>query len=229
MHWKIKQIEQKQQALFVGFFGPIGVSAVFYLYVSLEFLQDITVNGVVREDAARLREVMTVVIWFLAICSIVSFVFLRAKNAFAHRSKVVHGLSVPVGKLGYHLPRTISDAVLSRDTEEPEGFHIREHVQNQEGELRQRNRQRQENRNSNNVPLRPVFRIGRSVIHSEGSNKSTPTVGGGENPLNDVPSEDLAHDDDIRRGNDLKSVHDNVEPKPTEGVGLKSDGNSDST
>ena len=72
MHWKIPQIEEKQQALFVGFFGPIGVSAVFYLYISLEFLAQITVDGMVREDAAKLQDVMTVVIWFLAICSIVS-------------------------------------------------------------------------------------------------------------------------------------------------------------
>lgn len=72
MHWNIWQIEQKQQALFVGFFGPIGVSAVFYLYVSLDFLGRITVDGVIREDAARLQDVFTVVIWFLAVCSIVS-------------------------------------------------------------------------------------------------------------------------------------------------------------
>lgn len=71
MHGKIQQIEEKRQALFVGFFGPIGVSAVFYLYISLEFLDQITVDGVERKDAARLGEVMTVVIWFLAICSIV--------------------------------------------------------------------------------------------------------------------------------------------------------------
>ena len=71
MHWKIPEIEEKQQALYVGFFGPIGVSAVFYLYICLEFLQGITVNGVVRADAIRLQEVMTVVVWFLAICSIV--------------------------------------------------------------------------------------------------------------------------------------------------------------
>jgi NhaP-type Na+/H+ or K+/H+ antiporter len=71
MHWHISQIEEKQQALFVGFFGPIGVSAVFYLYVSLEFLRQVTVDGVTRGDAARLSEIMTVVIWFLAICSIV--------------------------------------------------------------------------------------------------------------------------------------------------------------
>ncbi len=55
----------------MGYFGPIGVSSVFYLYVSLEFLSEITVDGVVREDAARLEEVMTVVVWFLAICSMV--------------------------------------------------------------------------------------------------------------------------------------------------------------
>ena len=71
MHKKIGQIEDPHQALFVGFFGPIGVSAIFYLYVSLEFLQAVTTNGDVRSDAGRLQEVMTVVIWFLAICSIV--------------------------------------------------------------------------------------------------------------------------------------------------------------
>lgn len=71
MHRKIEQIEEKRQALFVGFFGPIGVSAIFYLYISLEFLGKITVDDVVRDDAARLSEVMVVVIWFLAICSIV--------------------------------------------------------------------------------------------------------------------------------------------------------------
>lgn len=72
LHWNIWQIEQKQQALFVGFFGPIGVSAVFYLYISLEFLGEVTVDGAVREDALRLQDIFSVVIWFLAICSIVS-------------------------------------------------------------------------------------------------------------------------------------------------------------
>jgi hypothetical protein len=108
MHKKIRQIEEFQQAAFVGFFGPIGVSAIFYLYVSLDFLNQVTVDGVIREDAARLQEVMRVVIWFLAICSI-----------------VVHGLSVPLGKLGYHFPRTISQALSSdREDDEPD-LHIR--------------------------------------------------------------------------------------------------------
>ncbi|KAL1306568.1 hypothetical protein AAFC00_005254 [Neodothiora populina] len=108
LHKKIHQIEEPKQALFVGFFGPIGVSAIFYLYVSREFLRGITVDGVQREDAARLSEAMFIVIWFLTICSI-----------------VVHGLSIPLGKLGFHLPRTISAAISTeqifpnRDSEEP--------------------------------------------------------------------------------------------------------------
>ena len=72
MHNQIRQIEHIRQNLFVGFFGPIGVSAVFYLHVSLEFLRETTVDGVVREDARKLEETITVVVWFLAICSIVS-------------------------------------------------------------------------------------------------------------------------------------------------------------
>lgn len=72
MHKKIHQIEEPRQALYVGFFGPIGVSAIFYLYISVEFLNRITVDGEVRPDAAFLKEVMNIVIWFLVICSIVS-------------------------------------------------------------------------------------------------------------------------------------------------------------
>ena len=109
LHRHISQIEEKQQALFVGFFGPIGVSAVFYLYVSLEFLRHVTVDGEVREDAAQLADVMMVVIWFLAICSI-----------------VVHGLSVPLGKMGYHLPRTLSGARDPSSPDEPAAFRSRD-------------------------------------------------------------------------------------------------------
>jgi len=109
IHKQIPEIEEFRQAAFVGFFGPIGVSAIFYLYVSVDFLRQITVDGVVREDAAHLEDVMRVVIWFLAICSI-----------------VVHGLSVPLGKLGYHLPRTMSQALssTSQENDQPPSFHL---------------------------------------------------------------------------------------------------------
>lgn len=96
MHTKIHQIEELKQAIFVGFFGPIGVSAIFYLYVTREFLRQVTVDGVQRADAARLAEQVNVVVWFLAVCSI-----------------VVHGLCIPLTKLGFYLPRTISTAISS--------------------------------------------------------------------------------------------------------------------
>ena len=126
LHKKIHQITEVRQALFVGFFGPIGVSAVFYLYITLEFLRDVQVDGVQREDAAFLSEVTTVVVWFLAICSI-----------------VVHGISIPLGKLGFYLPRTISAAMssegpsfgrqygVSAPTDEPD-FHPTRAIRNEE-------------------------------------------------------------------------------------------------
>ncbi|KAK4580529.1 hypothetical protein LTR86_000732 [Recurvomyces mirabilis] len=95
-HKKIPQIEELTHAMFVGFFGPIGVSAIFYLYIARQFLREIEVDGQEREDAARLSEILNVVIWFLAVCSI-----------------FVHGLSIPLGKLGFYLPRTISTAISS--------------------------------------------------------------------------------------------------------------------
>jgi NhaP-type Na+/H+ or K+/H+ antiporter len=73
MHKRIHQIEEWRQALFVGFFGPIGVSAIFYLYISLEYLRtSVEEHGHERADAERLGEIMNIVIWFLVVCSIVS-------------------------------------------------------------------------------------------------------------------------------------------------------------
>ncbi|EEQ32521.1 Na+/H+ antiporter [Microsporum canis CBS 113480] len=84
MHKYIHQIEEFRQAAFVGFFGPIGVSAIFYLYVSLEYVRlNFTVDG-----------------------------------------EVVHGLSIPVGKLGFSIPRSLSSALsTSIDIESERGPH----------------------------------------------------------------------------------------------------------
>ncbi|POS72488.1 sodium/hydrogen exchanger family protein [Diaporthe helianthi] len=49
IHKKIPQIQHARQAMFVGFFGPIGVSAIFYLYITREFLHTL------EEDDGRLR------------------------------------------------------------------------------------------------------------------------------------------------------------------------------
>ncbi|KAK4183846.1 Sodium/hydrogen exchanger family-domain-containing protein [Podospora australis] len=96
IHRLVPQIEGVRQAIFVGFFGPVGVSAIFYLYITLEFLKTLEVDGEPRQDVKHLPEAVNVVVWFLAICSI-----------------VVHGLSIPLGKLGFYLPRTISRGMSS--------------------------------------------------------------------------------------------------------------------
>ncbi|KAF9878570.1 sodium/hydrogen exchanger family protein [Colletotrichum karsti] len=113
IHRVIPQIEEVKQAIFVGFFGPIGVSAVFYLYVTLEFIHTLNEGEEPRADVAHMGEVVRVVVWFLAVCSI-----------------VVHGLSIPLGKLGYYAPRTLSRGVsfMSGDGDEPRSFRVRGRV-----------------------------------------------------------------------------------------------------
>jgi len=48
--------------------------------------------------------------------------------------QIVHGLSIPLGKFGFYLPRTISGAN-SGDPDEPGPSHIREAVNDEEGTL----------------------------------------------------------------------------------------------
>lgn len=161
MHKHIHQIDQKRQALFVGFFGPIGVSAAFYLYVSIEFLNKITVNGETREDAAYLIEVMNVVIWFLIICSV-----------------IVHGLSIPLGKIGFFIPRTLSRAISAR-SDEPEPFYVAEDAEDESTDIDQRLRRRPGwSRNGGDSLPNRVVRIGRSIIRSgdNSRNQSTSNV-----------------------------------------------------
>ncbi|KAI1506557.1 Sodium/hydrogen exchanger family-domain-containing protein [Biscogniauxia marginata] len=93
LHNKIPQIEDVRQAIFMGFFGPIGCSAIFYLYITLEFIDSLNPDhgNEPRWDVANMKESVNVTVWFLAICSV-----------------IVHGLSIPLGKFGVYLPRTIS-------------------------------------------------------------------------------------------------------------------------
>lgn len=73
MHRWIHQIEEVRQAIFVGFFGPIGVSAVFYLFISLEFIEEhLSDEGAPRSDVSNLGDMVIVIVWFLTVCSIVS-------------------------------------------------------------------------------------------------------------------------------------------------------------
>lgn len=139
IHKYIPQIQDWHQGIFVGFFGPVGVSAIFYLYITLDFLEKLSPASLVdgtdnpaklRPDVATLGETTTSVVWFLSIVSI-----------------VVHGLSVPLGKLGFYLPRTLSRALPSSPSSASLG--------NSDGVLADR-------RARNGLSL-PAFRIGSRV------------------------------------------------------------------
>jgi NhaP-type Na+/H+ or K+/H+ antiporter len=73
MHGWIDQIREKRQALFVGFFGPIGVSAIYYLFLGIKFIEDFLTdeNGQPRSDVKDLGETIRIVVWFLVVCSVV--------------------------------------------------------------------------------------------------------------------------------------------------------------
>lgn len=71
-HRWIRQLKDLRQTIFMGFFGPVGVSGIFYLYVTLEFLDTLKDGEHQRADVANMAETLTVVVWFTAICSVVS-------------------------------------------------------------------------------------------------------------------------------------------------------------
>ncbi|KAH6898365.1 Sodium/hydrogen exchanger family-domain-containing protein [Thelonectria olida] len=113
MHKWIHQIEEVKQAIFVGFFGPIGVSAIFYLFISLEFIKAhlSDEDGVPRDDVKHLGEMIQIVVWFLAVCSV-----------------VVHGLSIPLGKLGYLGPVTLGRVLSQSLSDEPQAVAARRRI-----------------------------------------------------------------------------------------------------
>ncbi|KAI9742471.1 MAG: hypothetical protein M1818_004005 [Claussenomyces sp. TS43310] len=150
LHSYIHQIEEKQQAIYAGFFGPIGVSAIFYIFTSLEFLQSLETDGIQRDDVKRLGETLSIVVWFLAICSL-----------------VVHGLTIPLGKLGFYIPRTLSRALSSQANAETPPFQIQDPIRTStNGGLRERRRRGEPSRRStpDAAPPPPVFRIGGRLV-----------------------------------------------------------------
>ncbi|RYO14000.1 hypothetical protein AA0113_g10525 [Alternaria arborescens] len=88
---QIPQIRNIRHATIMGFFGPIGISAIFYLYVTQDFLLRIQLEHPEREDCIALAQVTAVIVWFLVISSV-----------------VVHGLAIPLGSLALLSPRVFN-------------------------------------------------------------------------------------------------------------------------
>ncbi|KAL7623842.1 hypothetical protein AAE478_005398 [Parahypoxylon ruwenzoriense] len=190
LHNKIPQIEGIRQAIFVGFFGPIGCSAVFYLYVTLEFITSLNPErgSAPRWDVVHLQETVSVLVWFMVISSV-----------------VVHGLSIPLGKFGFYLPRTISMTLSSpEDSQAP--FQMN-------GRVLPRSRSRGQTglstpTESGSVSARPIYRIGGSII----TENTTP--GPSASQLSSIPGEAVGPQDSGRDG--LKSP--DLEPDLTMNV-----------
>ncbi|KAH8164485.1 hypothetical protein CIB48_g3763 [Xylaria polymorpha] len=152
LYKKIPQIDGIKQATFMGFFGPIGCSAIFYLYITVNFIRTLNPeNGDrPRGDVANLEEAVNVIVWFMVIASV-----------------VVHGLSIPLGKLGFHLPRTISRSIStsrSISIERP-SFQVNNLVNDVRlPRSRSRNRTSEHPRDSANTSVGQAFKIGGSLI-----------------------------------------------------------------
>ena len=155
-----------RQAIFVGFFGPIGCSAIFYLYITLEFVESLQEKE--RDDVHDLSEATHVVVWFLVISSVVRPSTQLAPEYTKFPLKVVHGLSIPLGKFGYYLPRTISRTATAQNSESEPPSRINALVGGtfSPGASRAPTR-----RNSldppASTPTRETYRIGGSIIPAQ--------------------------------------------------------------
>ena len=86
--------------------------------------------------------------------------------------QIVHGLSVPLGKLGYNLPRTLSTKV-SNAVDRQEPFQVQSPVLDGD-EVHRQSRFRELDSCRRNSPSRPIFRIGGSLIHERQSDSEIP-------------------------------------------------------
>ncbi|KAK9331922.1 Cation/H+ exchanger [Lipomyces starkeyi] len=87
MYKTIPRIETFREAIFTGFFGPIGVGAVFYMSLLLETLSTFTQT----DQVAYIGKVAPLVIYFSLVSSV-----------------IVHGISIPALVVGPKMPRTLS-------------------------------------------------------------------------------------------------------------------------
>ncbi|CAO3641127.1 unnamed protein product [Cunninghamella blakesleeana] len=84
----IPSIDNFKQAVFTGWFGPIGVGAIFYYTVAIEYLKD------VPPDVFNplLVKYIEPIIYFMVLSSV-----------------IVHGITIPIFRLGSFASRTISN------------------------------------------------------------------------------------------------------------------------
>ncbi|KAH8929121.1 hypothetical protein BT69DRAFT_1346092 [Atractiella rhizophila] len=78
----IKELTVFKETAFLGFFGPVGVSAIYYVEVALEVLP---------HDRHLLRATIRPIVWFIVMSSVIA-----------------HGITVPMAHFGPKISRTLS-------------------------------------------------------------------------------------------------------------------------
>ena len=108
--------------------------------------------------------------------------------------QIVHGLSIPLGKLGFYLPRTLSQAY-SAQVDDSQPFRVRDRADDSASVLRERRRTRTSGQ-STPATDRPVYRIGGTVIRDRVSGTITPVEDGEASPIPSVPNRTIRFPDE---------------------------------
>jgi NhaP-type Na+/H+ or K+/H+ antiporter len=88
----IPAISNWRQAVFIGWFGPMGVGALFYCTIAIQCFE---IDG----PNSYAREVIQPIIYFIIFSSV-----------------VIHGITIPLFFLGTFASRTLTRSALSKDS-----------------------------------------------------------------------------------------------------------------
>lgn len=121
-------------------------------------------------------------------------------------------MSVPIGKAGYHLPRTISSAISTSIGNEPESVPISNVRHTHSTAMPQDNgtpssTYRSRKRGARESPRPPLFRVGRSIIRPR-SPSDQPGVGQSDEP--ERPVNVVTHDHVIGSNQDGQGSNSSV-------------------
>jgi hypothetical protein len=102
-------LQSYREGAFTGYFGCIGVSAVFYVQVALENIP---------EERERLRAVITPVVYFMVLTSVIvhgECACIAARRVVVADGNPPLGITIPLGK-GFHHTLTINKTRSSATT-----------------------------------------------------------------------------------------------------------------
>jgi NhaP-type Na+/H+ or K+/H+ antiporter len=101
----IPAISDWKEAVFTGWFGPMGVGALFYYTIAIQYLDQEGVNS-------YMRQVIEPVIYFLILSSV-----------------VVHGITIPFYFVGTYASKTLATTSMSISSPRTsEDLEVRNHV-----------------------------------------------------------------------------------------------------